>query len=184
MLKTTESKKPFIGYVNDKRSCSIDSEDSVSVLWMYRKENIEKGEIRRLEKITQLLSGNKELFFSHYQDQAPVQSVFDKLKVRDEYADDDCGSHVNRVLAKDEMLCRFLYNHKEHTVSFRRRESFPSSSPQSSRSRKRSRGTLPASPPSPACAVETKRKRREVVNLVSSQVPAGALSHIDYRFMK
>jgi hypothetical protein len=170
MVKTNEKKKPFIGFVNDKRSSTIDCEDTVSVLWMYRKEDVAKNELRRLETVTPLLTLNKELFFSHHQDTVPVQSVFDKLKVREEFiCDDRRGSppRMYRVLAQDEMLCRFMYNHMDRTVSDLRRDNIPASpSTPSSSSGKRSGAIMP---PSPA-TVDRKRKRS---GAASSQAAAG-----------
>jgi hypothetical protein len=169
MVKTNERKKPFIGYVNDKRSSTINCEDSVKVLWMYRKEDVSKSELRRLEAVTHLLTLNKEIFFSDHQDTVPVQAIFDKLKVREEPSDERRGLRMYRVLANEEMLCRFMYNHTDRTVSELRRDHFPghSSSPASSGG-KRSAAIMPPSP------VDRKRKRSDPA---SSKAAEGIAIH-------
>jgi hypothetical protein len=177
MVKTKERKKPFIGFVNDKRSSTIDCEDTVSVLWMYRKEDVARNELRRLETVTPLLTLNKEIFFSHHEDTVPVQAVFDKVNIREEFCfNDRRGSRprVHRVLAEDEMLCRFMYDHMKSTVSDLRRDHIPASPSSSSSSDGKRHAIIP---PSPA-TVDKKRKRSDPTD---SPAAAGVRSTLSLR---
>ena len=127
MIKAEDSAKPFIAYVNDTRTCRISDDDYVDVLWIYRKDDVNKPELRRLEKKTSLLSSDREIFLSLHQDRAPVQSVFQSVRVRIEFSEERRGSQPFNVegLQSGELLCRFLYDVWNQKLSALKREDLP-----------------------------------------------------------
>ena len=141
MVKAENSAEPYIGFVNDTRSSRIADQDFVDVFWMYRKSDVDNVELKRQEKKTPLLSSEQEIFFSHHQDRAPVQSVFQQTSVRIEIAEERRESRTGkytRPLEDGQMVCRFLYDYINKKFSVLKREDIPSNKDHNKKSEDRS----------------------------------------------